>query len=101
MHYKQWIPITIRALRQSNNMRLKDLAEKSGLSVSYISDIEVGRTLPSLETLDNLLTCLGTTLTLGAAADYTPPGYVWVSRQALKELAEIVDDIAPKEDTQP
>lgn len=32
----------------------KEVAERCGLSVSYISDIEVGRTNPSLKTLESI-----------------------------------------------
>lgn len=41
----------VKSWRAANRMTLKDLAEKSGLSVSYLSDIENERTLPSLDTL--------------------------------------------------
>ena len=96
-HYKQWIPVTIKSLRLANKMSLAQLAEKSGLSLSYISDIENSRTLPSIETLDRLLSALGTTLTLGTQENYILPDYVWISRKALKKLADIVQDITPSE----
>lgn len=96
-HYRQWIPETIKSLRKANDLTLAQLAEQSDLSVSYISDIEKGRTLPTIETLDRLLIALGTTLTLGTQADYIPPGYVWVSREMLHRLAAITQDITPDE----
>lgn len=44
----------IRKLRKNNNFTLKELSERSGLSVSFISDIENGRRIPRLENLDKL-----------------------------------------------
>lgn len=44
----------LRELRGQQNWRLKDLADKSGLSVPYLSDLERGRTNPSLDTLQTL-----------------------------------------------
>jgi transcriptional regulator with XRE-family HTH domain len=40
-------------------MLLKDVAAASGLSLSYISDIERGRTLPSLGTIEKLAAVYG------------------------------------------
>lgn len=44
----------IRQLRQKRNMTLQDLAKCSGLSVSYLSEIELGKKQPSLETIEKL-----------------------------------------------
>lgn len=41
----------LRELRSERNLRLKDVAARSGLSVPYLSDLERGRTNPSLDTL--------------------------------------------------
>ena len=41
----------IRRLRNARQWTLKGLATKSFMSVSYLSDIERGRTPPSLKTL--------------------------------------------------
>ncbi|EFM09198.1 transcriptional regulator, XRE family [Paenibacillus curdlanolyticus YK9] len=41
---------TIRLLRLTNNLSLRDLAEKSGISYSFISSVEKGRFAPSRET---------------------------------------------------
>jgi transcriptional regulator with XRE-family HTH domain len=40
-------------------MLLKDAAAASGLSVSYISDVERGRTLPSLGAIERLAAVYG------------------------------------------
>jgi XRE family transcriptional regulator, regulator of sulfur utilization len=44
----------LRELRTQRQWRLKDLAEKSLLSIPYLSDLERGRTNPSLDTLQTL-----------------------------------------------
>lgn len=44
----------LRELRTQKGWRLKDLADQSALSVPYLSDLERGRTNPSLETLQSL-----------------------------------------------
>jgi len=54
----------IRVLRQARDWTLLDLAERAGLSVSFLSDIERGRTTPSIESLDKIATGLGMTLAI-------------------------------------
>ncbi|MBC2581876.1 helix-turn-helix domain-containing protein [Clostridium sp. DJ247] len=49
----------VRDLRKQNNLTLKELSEKSGLSVSFISDIENERRNPSIEKLQDLAKALG------------------------------------------
>ena len=44
----------LRQLRTDRGLTLKQLAESSELSVSYLSDIERGRTTPTLNTLEVL-----------------------------------------------
>ena len=44
----------LRELRSERGLRLKDVAETAGISVPYLSDLERGRTNPSLETLQTL-----------------------------------------------
>lgn len=50
----------IRALRLERGLRLVDVAEVSGLSVSFISQLERGLTLPSLASLHQVAETLGT-----------------------------------------
>lgn len=52
----------IRERRSRRGMTLPDLSTAAGLSISYLSDIERGRTLPSLERLDWCAQALGTTV---------------------------------------
>ena len=44
----------LKELRTAHNWTLKELAARSGLSVSYLSDLERGRTVPSLGALEML-----------------------------------------------
>ena len=44
-------PNQLKAWRKALGYKLKDVSEKTGISVSYLSDIERGRTYPSLKTL--------------------------------------------------
>ncbi len=44
----------IREIRKKHNMKLEDLAEKTGLSLSYISLIERGLKNPSLKALERI-----------------------------------------------
>jgi transcriptional regulator with XRE-family HTH domain len=53
------ISAKLRELRKNNNLTLKELSQKSGISVSFISDIENSRRNPSIETLKVLAKALG------------------------------------------
>lgn len=48
---------SIRTCRKQRDMTLAQVAEKTGLSVSFLSDLERGRTDPSLSTLKRLAAC--------------------------------------------
>lgn len=52
----------LKELRTAHSLTLKGLAERTGLSVSYLSDIERGRTTPSLATLESLASALEMTV---------------------------------------
>lgn len=44
----------LRMLRQQAGLTLREVADKSGVTISQLSDVERGRTLPSLETLERI-----------------------------------------------
>ncbi|MFO7151884.1 MAG: helix-turn-helix domain-containing protein [Bacillota bacterium] len=48
----------IREFREKRSMSLKELAEKAGLSVSYLCEIERGKKLPSIEVIEKLAAAL-------------------------------------------
>lgn len=49
----------LKSLRKQNNLTLKELHSKTGLSISFISDIENKRRNPSIDNLRILATALG------------------------------------------
>ena len=49
----------LRELRQERGQRLKDVSGIAGISIPYLSDLERGRTNPSLETLQTLANAYG------------------------------------------
>lgn len=52
----------LRALRKKSAKTLREIGHQAGLSISYMSDIERGRTLPSLETCQRLASVYGMSL---------------------------------------
>lgn len=52
----------LKELRKEREFTLKKLAEISELSVSYLSDIERGRTVPTLSTLETIASALNVTI---------------------------------------
>lgn len=89
----------IRYYRSINNLTLKDIANKTDLSVSFVSEIERGRRNPSLGNLNKLAAALGveTAVLIGAikppltAEDYAE-GYAEESTPQ-DELLEGVEDL--------
>lgn len=55
----------LRNERETRKLTLKQVSELSGLSVSYLSDIENGRTVPSIDALFNLTSAYGEQLSIG------------------------------------
>ena len=80
----------LKEMRRARDLTLKGLAARTGLSVSYLSDLERGRTMPPLPTLETLAMALDITiLDLLTGVDFAgeqteaglPPG-----------LAELLED---------
>lgn len=49
----------LRTLRSKSGLQLAELAERAGITQAYLSDVERGRKLPTLVTLDALAAALG------------------------------------------
>lgn len=85
----------LKIMRESRNMKLREVAEKTGLSVSYLSDLERGRTLPSIETLEKLASAFDMTLAIRFMDNHGQPyGYEMVNRKkwdALKQAFYALD----------
>ncbi|OMD29163.1 transcriptional regulator [Paenibacillus odorifer] len=58
MTSKKEIGAAIKQKRRDKKLKQNDLAEQTELSRNYISDIEAGRYMPSVETLTKIATCL-------------------------------------------
>lgn len=52
----------IKALRQERKLTLRELSQKADISISFLSDIENGRSNPSLERLKAIAEALNTTV---------------------------------------
>lgn len=50
----------LRALRRANDMTQENLAEKIGVSVEFVSNVERGINAPSFETLEKIAIVLKT-----------------------------------------
>jgi transcriptional regulator with XRE-family HTH domain len=61
-YYKTSIGTRLRQLREAQGMTAAFLAEKAGVSVGLVSQIEGGYTIPSLDTLERFSEVMGTTL---------------------------------------
>lgn len=59
MDLLQRFAANVRRLRAKKNLSQKALAERSGVSVSYISMLERGQRSPPLETIEKLARALG------------------------------------------
>lgn len=82
------IAAQLRLMRTVRGMTLADMAEATGLSISYMSDLERGRTNPSIETLEKIAECHNMKLFISFVGDM--PGRVNVSVQELETLRDIV-----------
>lgn len=63
--------LRLRALRAETGQTLSQVSERTGVSISYLSDIERGRRLPALDVLDRL--CHGYGLLVADALDGVYP----------------------------
>ncbi|MFQ5896684.1 MAG: helix-turn-helix domain-containing protein [Candidatus Methylomirabilia bacterium] len=70
----------IRVLRQERGLQQRQLAEKSGLTPSMVSQIESGRLTPSLHTLGKLAASLG--VPIASLFETKRDGQIHVSRKA-------------------
>lgn len=57
------LPGLLKQFRQIKKLRLKDVSQQTGLSISHLSEVERGKTRPSLDTLNKLLCIYKTSVT--------------------------------------
>jgi len=60
--YRTSLGSKLRNMRKARNLTLSNVSETTGLSLSFLSDIERGRTLPSLKTLARIAEALDVTV---------------------------------------
>jgi transcriptional regulator with XRE-family HTH domain len=87
---------TIKNVRKKKGLKLRELSERTGISISFLSDIENGRSNPSVKRLKRIADGLGTTLKYllegeGSIHDY--------DMDELKQLVlEVSDQCCPESD---
>jgi XRE family transcriptional regulator, regulator of sulfur utilization len=54
--------LSLRRLRESRHISLKVLAEQTGFSASFLSQVENGQASPSISSMERIATALGVTL---------------------------------------
>lgn len=52
----------LKALRELNNYSINKVSKESGVAQSYISDLENGKSNPTIEKLEKIITVYNTTL---------------------------------------
>ncbi len=52
----------LKARRKASGLTLFQVSERTGVSISFLSDIECGRADPSIETLRKIAACYGVSL---------------------------------------
>lgn len=60
----------VRWLRKRHGKKLREVAEAAGMSVSFLSDLEHGRTMPSLASLEALAHAFGVKLAVIFGQDH-------------------------------
>lgn len=87
---------TIKNVRRKKGLKLRELSERTGISISFLSDIENGRSNPSVKRLKSIAKGLETTLKYllegeGSIHDY--------DQDELKQLVlEVSDECLPEGD---
>lgn len=54
----------LRTMRKASGLTLKQVTEQTGISFTFLSDVETGRAYPSFPTLQKLANCYGQTITV-------------------------------------
>lgn len=68
------IPRNIRYQRKGAGLSIRQMAKKAHISPSFLSDIERGRSRPSLGTLDLIASALGVSISELIDEDHSPVG---------------------------
>lgn len=66
------LPTQFKALREQHKLTLAGLGAKTGLSISYLSDLEHGRSNPSIDTLEKIANAYGMEISINFVSDPIP-----------------------------
>lgn len=94
------IAIFLHEWREAEGLTLMELAEKTGLSASFLSDIERGRTEPSIKTLRKIAGAYNLHLDIRFVRDgetVLPPGTILVTRDLMAALKDTLYEITSNE----
>lgn len=80
-----------RNVRKAKKMRQEDLAERTGLSVNYIGNVERGEKIPSLVTFLNIVNALGVTPDV-VLSDILDAGYVIRSSMLSEKMEKLTQE---------
>ncbi|MEK3884954.1 helix-turn-helix transcriptional regulator [Paenibacillus sp. PL2-23] len=93
MEFKYMVGEQIRRVRKLRGMTQEQLAEQSGLSFSYVSDVERGTRNISLESLEKIINALGVRPNqLFEEIDVLSDAYNDGARNKIEELNTLLSD---------
>jgi transcriptional regulator with XRE-family HTH domain len=88
------IGINIKARREESSMTLRDMADKLGVSASFLSQVETGKASPSLSTLKKISGILQTTVGELIGENVVAPAHPVIrsgERQSIKNIGDGID----------
>ncbi|UBM59052.1 helix-turn-helix domain-containing protein [Marinilongibacter aquaticus] len=91
-----WIGSKLKDIRKSHDLKLGELAEKSGISIAMLSKIENGRVFPTLPTLLQILSTLEVDLNAFFAdlkGEQEFPGYIIKRKEDYKSIKKEEESI--------
>ncbi|MBD8489506.1 helix-turn-helix transcriptional regulator [Echinicola sp. CAU 1574] len=91
-----WIGSKLKDIRKSHNLKLGELADKTGISIAMLSKIENGRVFPTLPSLIQVLNTLDVDLNEFFAdlkGDKEFPGYLLKKRKDYKSIKKEEESI--------
>lgn len=75
----------LKALREKTQLSLRDLGDKTGLSASFLSQLELGQVSPSLASLENIANAMNVRITY-FFDDQTKPDSVVMRKDERKKI---------------
>ncbi len=85
-------PPNLEAWRAKRNLTQRELAERSGVALTTINEVETGRRRPRPATVRRLAAALG----VGEAELLRPPGHPEAAPSYLADIADFFDPVTPR-----